>query len=243
MNRLPLVLVLVLGGCAPSVRSLVAHHHDREALCALEGADADDAVLIREGLERDLAPRVEVSRIDVGPEGHHAMQVRVVTNAMPIDELRIRAVPTGKGVVPWDLYSLTEVTHEKLPSSREVSGSSDVVATVATFVFFIATVGIVRLDPGSRSHTEYPSEEEYRRSAPQAYELSRLLASECATPKAQGIAARCAFVFAVRDDLQSPSVDVEIEMSAHPERRGTCQMKKSFRVAVDRPTAGFGPPP
>lgn len=236
-----LALVFVTG-CAPSVQSLVEHHHDREALCALEGASADDRRLIERGLERDLAPRVEVTRLDVGPDGHHAMQLRVATNALPIDELRMRAVPSGEGVVPWELHSLADVTHEKLPSSRTTSGS-DVASTIATFVFFIATVGIVKLDPGSRSHTEYPSEAEYRRSAPQAWELSRLLATECSTPKAQGIAARCAFVFAVRNDVTSPAVDLEIEMSAHPERRGSCRMTRTWRIALDPPTTGFGPLP
>lgn len=232
-----LVLVLGLAGCAPSAQSLVHHHHDREALCALDGADADDQVILREGLERDLAPRVEVARIDVGPDGFHAMQVRVATNAIPIDELRLRAVPANEDVVPWGLHSLAELTREKLPSSREVTAGP--VEGFATFFIAALTVGLVRLEI-TKPHTEYPSDSEIRAAAPQAYELSRMLASECATPSARGVAARCTFVFAVQNEARSPATDIEIEMSAHPERRGQCRMTKTFRVPLERTTGAFG---
>lgn len=107
----------------------------------------------------------------------------------------------------------------------------------------VMTVGIVRLEE-PKPRTEYPSEAEIRRAAPRAWELSRLLTSECDRVSAQGVGVRCSFAFAVRTNAAPPpGVDVEVELLANAEASSTCRMKKTLHVAIDPPTDAFRPIP
>jgi hypothetical protein len=224
--------VLLATGCAPSARALVEKHHAREALCALGSVSPDDEVLIREGLMRDLAPRVQVSRVDVGANDFHAVIVRLSTNAIPIDELRVGATRSTPGVFVWDRPSLARLTHETLPSARTVSPGA--LEGFGIFMVAVMTVGIVRLD-SSPTRTEYPSPEEIERAAPRASELARLLASECTRAPARGVGVRCTLAFAVRDADGPSSVDLDLELTANTEARSTCRMHNELHVPLDAP--------
>lgn len=230
MKRLALVVSIGLSiGCAPAVAPLVEQHHAREELCALGNVSADDERLIRAGLERDLDAKVAVEAIDLNDPDVHGVAIRVTTNALPIDRLEAYAKPVTDGIVSDNPYSLAAlVTHEKIPDARTV-GPSAVETGVIAF-FFIATVGIVRIEP-SRSRTEYPSEQERRRAAPRASALADRLESGCAKPATAGIALRCRFAFAVKNDAPKPAaIDLEITLRAQPERRDACVMTKHVRV-------------
>lgn len=241
MRALPFALA-ALFGCAPSTQSLVDHHHSREALCAIGWVSPEDDTLIRETLARELAPRVQVSYVDVGQSDLRAITLRVATNALPIDELRLRAVPASKQLVSWELDPLTQLTGETLPEGREVGPNA--AEGITLFMIAIMTVGIVRLEPSSRSHTEYPSEGEKRQAAPRAYDLSHLLKSECTRPESTGVGARCTFAFAMRADApEPPAVDLVVELSAHAEHRETCSIARSFHIPLDAPSDEFRPLP
>jgi hypothetical protein len=231
-----LLASILLVGCAPSAQSLVDHHYAREELCAIGSASAEDEKILREGLERDLAPRVEVTRFDVGESDFHAVRLRVATNAMPIDELRIQPSSKSDDVVLWDLPSLAKLTHETLPGSRTVRPGA--LAELGVFMVAVFTVGLVRLEL-PRPHTEYPSADENRRAAPRASELSRLLANECTRPEANGVAARCTFAFAVRTAAKSPDITLDFELEARPDHRDGCGMHKISRIALDASSEGF----
>ena len=127
MRRAEALLALVaVTACAPPIPRLVAKHQYREALCAIGTGSSSDDRLIVDSVLGDLDPKVELSAVDLrDPQGSRvlarALKVRVATNALPVDELVVRASAASHGVVPADIESLARVTRETLPAPRTVS--------------------------------------------------------------------------------------------------------------------------
>lgn len=125
----------LLGGCGPSLSSLVRERHYREAVCAAHDGSDDDKGAVARALGADaglyvhvyVVPKEELRAIlgdatdNVSARAQFA-RVRVQSNKLPLDDIALDAFITAPGgeiagaPVRWDTLALA--TSETLPPTR-----------------------------------------------------------------------------------------------------------------------------
>lgn len=173
----PLIVALLLGGCAPKAESLLARHDYREALCAASAHEGEaERRRVRAALERDLAPTIHihaVTRAELEPvlgADADALLARVVL-------LRVRASQNdsniGRAFLDVELPGvdklgagadlMASLTGEQLPAPREVTVDTrtfgERVRDALRPAWFIAggtwnllTLGLIPVDVSPRIH-------------------------------------------------------------------------------------------
>lgn len=213
-----LLLLLSLSACAPPVPKLVRERHYREALCAIDAVGDDDRARIRRAMMRDLDPMVQASLLHPPdrPPRMDVVDVRVATNAIPVDRLQVMVSPTERGMAPADLSAITLFTGERVPgpSTPSLGWMESFGALLAA-----ASLGIIKVAPERRGPSG-PTEAAIRQAAPRAARLASVLESHCEPPVPAGVAVRCHYVFVVDHDRSDDAAfDIRFTMESRPSRR------------------------
>src|SRR5690242_3786553 len=124
-----------LGGCGPSLQSLVQAKHYREAICAGQEGNDDDRKLVGQALDKDADLFLHihvVSNDELGPvlgltteaaaKRGRIIRVKLQSNVLPVDKLELNgSFTTDEGrtaAVIADWPSLAWITNEKLPQQQ-----------------------------------------------------------------------------------------------------------------------------
>jgi hypothetical protein len=183
---------LLLAGCAPTLPSLLANKHYREAVCA--GADDDAADEVAAAIARDADAQLHIhtlTREELEPVlGRHApsidarnefVRVRVLTNTVPVDgyqlQLEVNEAEGLSQAAPANWASLIRATKETMPSNRlyatYVTPDNLLKTTAAIFSLGTSLLFTNSFQPGLAEGA--PSPEDFERSAPIASRLQRAL--------------------------------------------------------------------
>lgn len=124
-------LLVALGGCGPSIRGLVAGHHDREVVCA--AVDGAERAALSAFLDDEASVQVSVAVVDdaavreanargASPVSVALLRVDAQSDVLPVDDLTLSAamgsVDGSAAAIParWD--ALAWWTGEPLPPPR-----------------------------------------------------------------------------------------------------------------------------
>lgn len=254
---------LTLGGCAPSLQSLVDAKHYREAICAGRDGDARDQNLVGQALDKDADLLVHmhvVSNDDLRPvlgetteaaaKRGRIIRVDVQSNVLPIDKLEISGTfvssegRTAALTANW--RSLAWMTNEELPQDRVektyLTGENFLKGGAAVLTAGLSLL-FTNFNPGTVV-VEAPLSE-YMRMAPRASALHRAAGhSGCSRiPLADGAGQRCSWYF-VLDNVSSSSVGFDIDTryvsnretnAPYPEDKATCSLVRNVRVPLGAP--------
>jgi hypothetical protein len=252
-----------LGGCAPSLQSLVSAKHYREAICAGAEGNESDKNLVGQALDKDadlLVHMYVVSRDELQPvlgekteaatKRGRIVRVNVQSNVLPIDNLEISGSfvttlgQTAAVTANWS--SLAWITNEELPQQRVektyltgeniLKGGAAILTAGLSLLFTNFNQGSVVVDPPLS---------EYMRMAPHASALHRAAGhSGCShIGVSDGTGQRCSWNF-VLDNVSSAPVSFDINTryvsmrqtsKTFPESEATCFVYRSVRLPLGSP--------
>ncbi len=254
-------LTVVLGACGPSVRSLVAQRHYREAVCAAHDGSDRDRALVGRALDVDagLLAHVHVMTDDelraaLGP-GFSTVTVRgklvrvvAQSDLLPLDTLDLSVAFTAEGgrlaALPATWETLAWATRETLPphrTSQTYATGGNVLRGAAAFF----TLGFSLLFSDFRPDTvavEAPLSE-YERLAPIATRLHATTErAGCANHSlTAGAGQRCEWYF-VLDAVSRDPVTLELAVRYAAMRAGgaeaepeSCALTRRFRMPLGPP--------
>lgn len=186
-----IVLVAMLGGCAPRISTLVAHKHYREAICAghdLAGegrrrgisealaADSETYVHVRRVAPGELVARVGPALASEVLARVELVEIAVRSNTLPIDGLRaqvtVQGEDMGAAAAPMSWETLGVATGEQVPGPEQR-------VSYLTLGNFLRAVGVAATVGVSLPYTNFkgrtfwvaPSAETYARQMPKAAAL------------------------------------------------------------------------
>jgi len=237
VNARALVLVAAATtGCGPSLRGLVADHHDREAICGAHDGSSGDRAEVGRALDGHAGLALEVYSVRPGElepllgdaAASFAGRARLVrvsaqTNIVPVDGLAVDVAIVGATPVRWD--ALAAVTGERLPARRwgTTYATPGNVLKGLGVLFSFGTVllpslvdrPIIQFRPGA-IEVDAP-DHEYRRIAPRAHALyhATVDASGCSALGSGGsTGVRCRWFFVVSPAASMARLDVAVTYSA-----------------------------
>lgn len=227
------ITALSLTACGPSVRSLVAHRHYREAVCAAH--EGRDRALVTEALARDSALAVHAQRVRAPAvdqlnerrAAEHLPAVALVrvdaqSNVMPLDRVSIEArildeerAPRGASA---SFSTALMMTRERLPPSHTVQTYLTPTNFLRGFAAVLTGGLALAVSPMQREWvTIDPTPTEVARAAPLAMRLlESVQQSGCveSTPGQHNARCRWYFFVAARDD-ETLSLELTTRYVAH----------------------------
>lgn len=263
LQALLLCAAFVLGGCGPSLQSLVQAKHYREAICAAHDGDAEARRMVGRVLDKDADLHLHVhvvSKDELRPILGDAtdatiargrlLRVGVQSNVLPIDSLWLQgsfvtdAGRTAGLVAGWSTLAL--ITNEKLPPNRVeqtyVTGENFLKGAGVLFTFGWSLL-FTNFNPGN-VEVQAPYSE-FLRMAPHASALHNTTATARCTAigAADGAGQKCTWYF-VLDNISRTPVAFELETSygslrqtgkRSPDVEEKCLVKRPIRVPLGKP--------
>lgn len=254
---------LTLGGCGPSLKSLVDAKHYREAICAGQEGNEGDQNLVGQALDKDADLLVHihvVSTDDLRPvlgekteaaaKRAKLVRVNVQSNVLPIDKMELNGTfvaDTGRiAAVTADWLSLALMTNESLPKQRVqqtyLTGENFLKGGAAFFTLGWSLL-FTNFNPGSVL-VDAPLSE-YMSMAPHAAALHRAAGDNgCGSLGiGDGAGRRCTWNF-VLDNVSSLPVGFNLETryistrqrtKPYPEEVKTCALVRRVHVPLGSP--------
>jgi len=254
---------LTLGGCGPSLQSLVQAKHYREAIAAGQEGNDDDRKIVGRALDKDTDLLVHVHVVSndelaplLGEETKAAtkrariIRVKLQSNVLPVDKLELNGTFTTEegrtAAVIADWQSLAWITNEKLPEQRVektyltgenfLKGSAAVLTAGLSLLFTDFRPGSVVVDAPLS---------EFEAMAPPASALHREAGrSGCANVgMAEGSGQRCTWYFvldgvsisAVALDIDTRYVSTRENANSYNVEDSTCALQRHIHLPLGTP--------